>query len=127
MMEGWKRIRLDEFVKFQRGFDLPKNNFKNGNVPVYGSTSILGYHNVPKVKAPGVITGRSGTLGRFQYAKQDFWPHNTSLWVKDFKGNDAKFAYFLMQCLDFADFNIAVFFFEKSATQVNEVNFGVLF
>ncbi len=105
MMEGWKRIRLDEFVKFQRGFDLPKNNFKNGNVPVYGSTSILGYHNVPKVKAPGVITGRSGTLGRFQYAKQDFWPHNTSLWVKDFKGNDAKFAYFLMQCLDFADFN----------------------
>ncbi len=105
MMEGWNRVRLDEFVKFQRGFDLPKINFKNGNVPVYGSTSILGHHNVAKVKAPGVITGRSGTLGRFQYAKQNFWPHNTSLWVKDFNGNDTKFAYFLMQCLDFADFN----------------------
>ena len=105
MMEGWKKIRLDEFVKFQRGFDLPKDKFKKGNIPVYGSTSILGHHNVAKVKAPGVITGRSGTLGRFQYAKQDFWPHNTSLWVKDFKGNNPKFAYYLMQCLDFADFN----------------------
>jgi len=102
MMEGWKKIRLDEFVKFQRGFDLPKDKFKKGNIPVYGSTSILGHHNVAKVKAPGVITGRSGTLGRFQYAKQDFWPHNTSLWVKDFKGNNPKFAYYLMQCLDFA-------------------------
>lgn len=104
-MEGWNKIRLDEFVKFQRGFDLPKDKFLNGSFPVYGSTSILGFHNVAKVKAPGVITGRSGTLGRFQYSTYDFWPHNTSLWVKDFKGNIPKFAYYLMQCLDFADFN----------------------
>lgn len=105
MMEGWREYKLDEFVKFQRGFDLPKVNFIKGNVPVYGSTSILGYHNVAKVKAPGVITGRSGTLGHFQYAKEDFWPHNTSLWVKDFKGNNPLFAYYLMQCLDFEGFN----------------------
>ncbi len=105
MMEGWKEYRLDEFVTFQRGFDLPKDNFETGEVPVYGSTSILGFHNVAKVKAPGVITGRSGTLGRFQYANQDFWPHNTSLWVKDFKNNNPKFAYYLMQCFDFEDFN----------------------
>lgn len=105
MIKGWDKIRLDEFVKFQRGFDLPKDNFVKGTVPVYGSTSILGFHNIAKVKAPGVITGRSGTLGRFQYANDDFWPHNTSLWVKDFKGNNPKFAYYLMHCLDFADFN----------------------
>jgi len=105
MKKSWNKIRLDEFVKFQRGFDLPKDNFVEGTVPVYGSTSILGFHNIAKVKAPGVITGRSGTLGKFQFANEDFWPHNTSLWVKDFKWNDPKFAYYLMQCLDFADFN----------------------
>lgn len=104
-MEGWNRLRLDEFVKFQRGFDLPKDKFIPGDVPVYGSTSVLGYHNDAKVNAPGVITGRSGTLGKFQYSVVDFWPHNTSLWVKDFKGNNPKFAFYLMQCLDFADFN----------------------
>ncbi|MDP2454138.1 MULTISPECIES: restriction endonuclease subunit S [unclassified Kaistella] len=105
MREGWKSMRLTNFVWFQRGFDLPRNNFVEGNVPVYGSTSILGYHNVSKVKAPGILTGRSGTLGKFQFANEDFWPHNTSLWVKDFKDNDEKFAYYLLQTLDFTLFN----------------------
>ena len=105
MREDWKRVRLNEFVWFQRGYDLPKTKFKKGNVPVYGSTSILGYHNIAKVKAPGIITGRSGTLGVMQYAQEDFWPHNTSLWVKDFKGNYERFAYYLLQCLDFGLFN----------------------
>jgi len=105
MMEGWSQKKLTDFVWFQRGFDLPKSKFKKGVVPVYGSTSVLGYHNEFKVKAPGIITGRSGTLGVMQFATEDFWPHNTSLWVKDFKGNDARFAYYLLQCLDFSLFN----------------------
>lgn len=98
-------MRLTDFVWFQRGFDLPQSKFEEGDIPVFGSTSILGYHNIAKVKAPGIITGRSGTLGKFQYAETDFWPHNTTLWVKDFKGNDPKFAYYLLQCLDFTVFN----------------------
>lgn len=105
MREGWIKKRLTDFVWFQRGFDLPLNNFIEGNVPVYGSTSILGFHNVAKVKAPGIITGRSGTLGKFQFSNQDFWPHNTTLWVKDFKGNNEKFAYYLLKTLDFTLFN----------------------
>tara|TARA_Y100000389_G_scaffold70355_1_gene67060 strand:- start:3297 stop:4451 length:1155 start_codon:yes stop_codon:yes gene_type:complete len=104
-MIEWKKKNLSEFVTFQRGYDLPQYNFINGAVPVYGSTSILGYHNESKVKFPGVITGRSGTLGKFQYSKKDFWPHNTTLWVKDFKGNDPKFSYYLMQSLDFSELN----------------------
>ena len=98
-------MRLTDFVWFQRGFDLPQSKFEEGEIPVYGSTSVLGYHNKPKVTAPGIITGRSGTLGKFQYSEVDFWPHNTTLWVKDFKGNDPKFAYYLLQCLDFTVFN----------------------
>jgi len=104
-MEGWKEERLNDFAWFQRGYDLPKAKFEEGKVPVYGSTSVLGYHNKSKVKAPGVITGRSGTLGVLQFAKEDFWPHNTSLWVKNFKGNNEKFAYYLFKCLDFSLFN----------------------
>ena len=105
MMKGWSEKRLNDFVWFQRGYDLPKTKFEDGIVPVYGSTSVLGYHNIAKVKAPGVVTGRSGTLGVLQYADQDFWPHNTSLWVKDFKGNNERFAYYLLKCLDFSLFN----------------------
>ena len=105
MKSEWEKVRLTEFVWFQRGFDLPKNNFIPGNIPVYGSTSILGYHNQSKVNGPGVITGRSGTIGKFQYCTGEFWPHNTSLWVKDFKGNSPKFAFYLLQCLDFKSMN----------------------
>lgn len=105
MREGWIKKRLNEFVWFQRGFDLPKSKFQEGDVPVYGSTSVLGYHNISKVKAPGIVTGRSGTLGVMQFTKEDFWPHNTTLWVKDFKENDEKFAYYLLQSLDFSLFN----------------------
>jgi type I restriction enzyme S subunit len=105
MREGWKSMRLTDFVWFQRGFDLPRVDFIEGTVPVYGSTSVLGYHNIAKVKAPGIITGRSGTLGKFQFATEDFWPHNTSLWVKDFKKNDELFAFYLLQTLDFTIFN----------------------
>jgi type I restriction enzyme, S subunit len=105
MREGWKEVRLNKVVWFQRGFDLPKTKFKKGAVPVFGSTSILGYHSEVKVKAPGVITGRSGTLGKFQLATKDFWPHNTTLWVKDFKGNDVIYCYYMLQCLDFSILN----------------------
>ena len=47
------------------------------------------------VKGPGVVTGRSGTIGKVTYVEEDFWPHNTSLWVTSFKGNSPKFVYFL--------------------------------
>lgn len=105
MSSEWKELRLNDFVWFQRGYDLPKTKFEEGTVPVYGSTSILGYHNEAKVKAPGVVTGRSGTLGTMQFVQEDFWPHNTTLWVKDFKGNNERFAYYLLSGLDFSVFN----------------------
>ena len=57
----------------------------DGPYPVIGSTSILGYHNEYKKDPPGVVTGRSGSLGTVQFINKKYWPHNTSLWVKDFK------------------------------------------
>lgn len=101
----WEKKPLTDFVWFQRGFDLPKDKFVNGEFPVVGSTSILGYHTEAKVKAPGIVTGRSGTIGQFQFLKNDFWPHNTSLWVKDFYGNDERFAFYLLHTLDFISLN----------------------
>jgi type I restriction enzyme S subunit len=58
------------------------------------------------VRAPGVVVGRSGTLGGGQYIQVDFWPLNTTLWVKDFRGNDARFCYYLLRSIDLAHFNV---------------------
>ena len=80
-------IQFKDFIRLQRGHDLPKKFMIHGEYPVIGSTSIIGRHNEYKYDAPGVITGRSGSLGVVQYTDEKYWPHNTALWVKDFKGN----------------------------------------
>ncbi|MCQ2601738.1 MAG: restriction endonuclease subunit S [Treponema sp.] len=95
-MEEWKEVKLGEFIEFHRGYDLTKASIINGPYPVVCSTSIMGYHNEYKIKGPGIVIGRSGTLGEVQYIETDFWPHNTSLYVSNFFGNDPKFVkYFL--------------------------------
>ncbi len=102
---SWAELQFKDFVTLQRGFDLPKARMVGGDVPVLGSNCVIGYHNETKVEAPGVVTGRSGTLGLVQYSDQPFWPHNTALWVKDFKGNNPKFVYYKLQTLHLERFN----------------------
>lgn len=99
------KIPLSDFITLQRGFDLPTARRKEGNIPVIASTGIAGYHNKAKVKGPGVVIGRSGSIGGGQYAANDFWPLNTTLWVKDFKGNNPRFTYYLLKGIDFTRFN----------------------
>ena len=100
-----QRVPLGDFVTLQRGFDLPTRHRKSGSVPVVASSGIAGYHNEAKVVGPGVVIGRSGSIGGGQYIPGDFWPLNTTLWVKDFKGNNQRFAYYLLKSIDFSRFN----------------------
>lgn len=100
-----KHTNFVDFVTLQRGFDLPKAQMKNGEVPVLGSNCIIGYHDVAKVDPPGVVTGRSGTLGIVQYTDLAYWPHNTALWVRDFKGNYPKYVYYKLMTLHLENFN----------------------
>lgn len=99
------RIKFKEFVTLQRGFDLPRSQMVEGEYPVVGSTSIIGFHNEYKQDPPGVVTGRSGSLGIVQYITSKYWPHNTSLWVKDFKGNLPRYVYYLLKTLSLANYN----------------------
>ena len=84
----------------QRGFDLPAEKIIPGVYPVMMSNGIGAYHNEYKVKGPGVVTGRSGTIGNLQYVESAFWPHNTTLWVTKFYGNHPKFIYYLYEKID---------------------------
>lgn len=96
----WYEKKCLDIAPLQRGFDLPVANIQEGKYPVVFSNGINKYHNEFKVKAPGVVTGRSGTIGTLTYVEEDYWPHNTSLWVTDFKGNNSKFIYYFYQVLD---------------------------
>jgi type I restriction enzyme S subunit len=103
--EGWEFGRLDDALILQRGFDLPTKQRKEGNVPIYASTGITGTHNEAKVKAPGVVTGRSGSLGTVIYVDEDFWPLNTTLWVKEFRRVTPLYAFYLLSNLKLDQYN----------------------
>lgn len=97
---SWHTTRLGDVITLQRGHDLPDSRRQDGDVPVVSSSGITGHHNEAKAKAPGVVTGRYGTLGEVFYMEQDYWPLNTALYVTDFKGNDPRFiSYFLHNVL----------------------------
>jgi type I restriction enzyme S subunit len=96
--------KLLDIAPLQRGFDLPHHLLKNGRYPVVYSNGILNHHEHFMVKGPGLVTGRSGTLGVVQFINEDFWPHNTTLWVTDFKGNEPKFIYYLYSQIRFQKF-----------------------
>ncbi len=104
---GWKHCNLGDVLTLQRGFDLPERNRREGNVPIVSSSGISGYHNVAKVFSPGVVTGRYGTLGEVFYLDKDFWPLNTTLYVRDFKGNDPLFLSYFLRTLNLAHQNVA--------------------
>ena len=75
--EGWKRRTLGSVLNLQRGFDLPVSRRIPGGVPVYGSTGIVGEHNVARVVFPTLVTGRSGSLGKVCYVDDPCWPLNS--------------------------------------------------
>ena len=103
--QGWERSPLETALVLQRGFDLPIQDREEGGVPIYGSTGISGYHSKAKVRGPGVVTGRSGTLGEVRYINEDFWPLNTALWTKEFRRVTPLFALFLLRSLDLKQHN----------------------
>lgn len=103
--EGWEVGRLDDLLVLQRGFDLPKANRVEGEVPIYAATGVTGFHNKAIVKGPGVVTGRSGTIGSVIYVHEDFWPLNTALWVKEFPKAKPLYAYYVLLSLDLKQFN----------------------
>ncbi len=102
--QGWLGS-LEDALVLQRGFDLPTKLRKEGNVPIYASTGITGTHNEAKIKAPGVVTGRSGSLGTVMYVDEDFWALNTTLWVKEFRRVTPIYAFYLLSNLGLEQYN----------------------
>ena len=106
-MTSWTIGELGEFITLKRGYDLPHQKRKAGGVPIFSSSGISGIHDKAMVKAPGVITGRYGTIGQVFMADEDFWPLNTTLYVENFHGNNPRFIYYFLKTLEWEKFTSA--------------------
>ena len=92
-------------VKMQRGYDLPvQDRNHEGSIPVYGANGVLGYHDVAKINNGGIITGRSGTIGKVYLANKEYWPLNTSLFSIETYGNNLTYLQYLVTLYDLKRF-----------------------
>ncbi|MDK8244761.1 restriction endonuclease subunit S [Corynebacterium sp. UMB10321] len=101
----WTETTLGELVTLQRGFDLPSKSRIPGSVPVLSAGKKIASHNQAKVTGPGFVIGRSSNLGIPKWSDTDFWPLNTTLFAKDFKGNNPRWLFYLFQTIDLTGFN----------------------
>ena len=95
----WEVKTLGQAATLQRGKDLPINKRRPGKIPVFGSNGIDGFHDEPFLNGPGVITGRSGSIGFVYYSEDPYWPLNTTLYVRDFHSNYPPFITHLLRWL----------------------------
>lgn len=102
--KDWEVTTIGNFAPLQRGFDLPTTKVEAGDYPVVYSNGIVRNHKTFQVKGAGIVTGRSGTIGKVHYIENDFWPHNTTLWVTSFGDAHVKFVYYLFKYIGFERF-----------------------
>jgi type I restriction enzyme S subunit len=97
--EHWEVKRLKWVTRLQRGYDLPADRRVPGPFPVVSSGGCIDTHAEFKCAGPGVVMGRYGSTDAVFYVEQDFWPHNTSLFVTHFQGNVPKWCYYLLRSI----------------------------
>ncbi|ONG92327.1 hypothetical protein BKK40_06075 [Bacillus cereus] len=94
--EEWEVRTFSDVMVLQRGFDLPTHSRKEGQYPLMSANGLTDSHSEYKVEGPGIVTGRSGTIGKVHYIEANFWPLNTTLYVKEMYENNPKFLYYLL-------------------------------
>lgn len=101
---GYVSRPLGQVCTLQRGFDLPTEQRVAGKFPLVTSSGPTDTHCEARVRGPGVVTGRSGSIGSVYFVDEDFWPLNTALYVKDFHGNDERYVFYLLEAFDLSRF-----------------------
>lgn len=99
----WEVVALKRACVLHRGYDLPDDKRIEGPYPVVSSAGVIGTHEKAMASGPGVATGRYGSTGKLFYIEEDFWPHNTALYVSQFHGNLPRYIFYLLQTLRYEE------------------------
>lgn len=104
----WEVVKLRDKISLEYGKGLTEAQRKNGIFPVFGSNGIVGYHNSFLVKGPGIVVGRKGTIGAINWSGDNFWPIDTTYFVK-VTGNDVdlRWLFYKLTSLTLSKLNMA--------------------
>jgi type I restriction enzyme S subunit len=104
--DGWRARLLGDEIELAYGKALKAEERKVGDVPVYGSSGIVGQHNASLVNGPGIIVGRKGNVGSVHWSETSFFPIDTVYFVKTML--PLHFVYFNLQRQNFLNNDAAV-------------------
>ena len=99
-MTEWKTYKLGDICTLNYGKALTATNRVAGDIPVYSSAGITGWHNSPLVQSKGIIIGRKGTVGTVYYSDKPFYCIDTAYYIlPDDEKYDFKWLYYRLKSL----------------------------
>lgn len=104
--DGWQRKSLKDIATLNYGKSLTKQDRKDGSIPVYGSSGIVGYHDKALVKGSGIIVGRKGNIGTVYWCPTSFYPIDTVYYIDSSEASF--FLYHTLSNLSFISTDAAV-------------------
>ena len=79
--KGWEVGQASNLLELAYGKGLPQGQRVQGPYSVFGSSGEIGRHKEYLVDGPGIIVGRKGTIGHLSWARDNFWPIDTTYYV----------------------------------------------
>jgi type I restriction enzyme S subunit len=105
-MSGWRECKLGDIATLHYGKGLKAENRIEGNIPVFSSAGLTGYHNQALTDSKGLVIGRKGTVGKVYYSEKPFWCIDTAYYVLP---NESKYnldyLYYFIQTLGLEELN----------------------
>ncbi|MBT3092184.1 MAG: restriction endonuclease subunit S [Candidatus Thiodiazotropha endolucinida] len=102
--EGWTSSDVAGLLELSYGKALKATDRVSGDVPVYGSGGITGWHNTALVNVPTVVVGRKGSVGTLYWEDRPSFPIDTVFFVKP-KTVSLSYCYFLLANLPLTEMN----------------------
>lgn len=101
LVPDWQYITLKKVAKLEYGAPLADGVRRHGDIPVYGSNGLVGFHDTALVKGPGIVVGRKGTAGEVVWCEKDFFPIDTTYYVNvDSELYSIRWLYYLLKHAD---------------------------
>jgi type I restriction enzyme S subunit len=94
---SWSIVKLHDCVDIHYGKSLPaKERIHTGQIPVVGSSGIVGTHNASIVDGPSLSIGRKGAAGSVHFISGSSWPIDTAYFIQPPDGLNIRWLYYYL-------------------------------
>lgn len=104
--ESWKVNRLKRVATLTYGDSLANEDRIEGDIPVYGSNGIVGYHNKAITSKPCIVIGRKGSYGKVNFSHTECFPIDTAYFIdRDSSKCDLRWLNYILSLLELDKFS----------------------